>query len=276
MRAPVVGVPCDYRMLGHHPFHVAGDKYIRAVRESSGAVPVLIPSLANPIPPEEILSTVDGLLFTGSPSNVAPHRYQGVALREGVLQDENRDATTLPLLKAAIAGGIPTLCMCRGFQELNVAMGGSLHQHLHEIEGRLDHREDHDAELELQYGPAHQVEILEGGLLSRIVRERRFQVNSLHSQGIDRLAPSLRADARAPDGTIPSGAGRRTRSAGRSLLLLPKRFRSARGGTRSEVVGALPDCADLSGELPETAPCSRDAGSFANPTRRPRPPALWV
>jgi putative glutamine amidotransferase len=202
MRPPIVGIPCDYRVLGLHPFHVAGDKYIRAVRESSGAVPLLIPSLSIPVPPEELLATVDGLLFTGSPSNVAPRQYNGTSPRDGVLQDENRDATTLPLLKAAIAAGTPTLCLCRGFQELNVAMGGTLHQHVQELEGRVDHRENLEAPLDTQYGPAHEVCVIEGGLLARIVRERRFHVNSLHSQGVDRLAPPLHADAVAPDETV--------------------------------------------------------------------------
>ena len=202
MRPPIVGIPCDYRVLGLHPFHVAGDKYIRAVRESSGAVPLLIPSLSIPVPPEELLATVDGLLFTGSPSNVAPRQYNGTSPRDGVLQDENRDATTLPLLKAAIAAGTPTLCLCRGFQELNVAMGGTLYQHVQELEGRLDHREDLKAALDTQYGPAHEVRVIEGSLLASIVREREFRVNSLHSQGVDRLAPPLRADALAPDDTV--------------------------------------------------------------------------
>lgn len=202
MRKPVVGIVCDHRMVGPHPFHMAGDKYIRALRESSGALPVLIPSLSDPIPPEEILATVDGLLFTGSPSNVAPRHYDSPGPREGVLADENRDATTLPLLRAAIAAGTPLICLCRGFQELNVAMGGSLHQHVQELPGRLDHRENHEASLEDQYGPAHEVRVLSGGLLARIVHESRFQVNSLHSQGIDRLAPPLRADAIAPDDTV--------------------------------------------------------------------------
>jgi len=202
MRRPTVGIPCDYRMLGHHPFHAAGDKYVRAVRESTGAITLLVPSLAPPIPPGEILETIDGLLFTGSPSNVAPRHYSGRPAREGVLQDENRDATTLPLLQAAISAGTPVLCLCRGFQELNVAMGGTLHQHVQELPGRLDHRENHEAPLEEQYGPAHEVRVLEGGLLAKIVRERHFQVNSLHSQGIDRLAQPLRADAAAPDETV--------------------------------------------------------------------------
>ncbi len=200
-RPPVVGIPCDHRMVGRHPFHMAGEKYIRAVRESTGAVTLLIPVLASPMPPEDILAAIDGLLFPGSPSNVAPRHYGGTDARDGVLQDENRDATTLPLLKAAIAGGVPTLCICRGCQELNVALGGTLHQHVNEIEGRIDHRENDLAALEEQYGPAHEV-LVKGGLLAQIVRERSFKVNSLHEQGIARLAPPLHADAEAPDGII--------------------------------------------------------------------------
>ncbi|SRR5579885_1060289 len=188
-------------MVGAHPFHMAGEKYIAAVRDGSGALPLLIPSLPKPIPAGEILAAVDGLLFTGSPSNVSPRHYGGLPPRAGVLQDEARDSTTLPLLKAAIAQGVPVLCICRGFQELNVAMGGTLHQHIHEVEGRKDHRENKEAELDVQYGPAHPVRV-NGGLLARIVKEKEFQVNSLHSQGIDRLAPPLHADAIAPDGTV--------------------------------------------------------------------------
>jgi putative glutamine amidotransferase len=188
-------------MVGAHPFHMAGDKYITAVRDAAGALPLLIPVLADPIPPAELLAAADGFLFTGSPSNVAPARYAGEPAREGMLLDENRDATNLPLLRAAIAGA-PVLCICRGFQELNVAFGGNLLQLLHEAPGRSDHREDCDAELDMQYGPAHEVRVSEGGLLTRLVNRRSFPVNSLHAQGIDRLAPRLHADAAAPDGTI--------------------------------------------------------------------------
>lgn len=201
-RKPIAGIICDRRMVGAHPFHMAGEKYIAAVRDGAGAVPLLIPVLEPPISPPEILASVDGLLFTGSPSNVAPHHYGGPAFREGVMADAHRDATSLPLLQAAIDAGKPVLCLCRGFQELNVALGGTLHQFIHEVEGKRDHREDKKAELDAQYGPAHEVRVIEGGLLSRIVRVRAFQVNSLHSQGIDRLAPSLHADAIAPDGII--------------------------------------------------------------------------
>lgn len=202
MKRPIVGIPCDRRMVGHHPFHMVGEKYITAVRDGAGALPFLIPVLDDPLSTEEILAGVDGLLFTGSPSNVSPKRYGGAAPREGVLQDEHRDATTLPLLEAAIAKGTPVLCVCRGFQELNVALGGTLYQHIQEVPGRMDHREDKDAPLEVQYGPAHEVSVADGGLLAKIVSAKHFRVNSLHSQGVDRLAASLHADAVAPDGQI--------------------------------------------------------------------------
>ena len=201
-RTPIVGIPCDHRMVGKHPFHMAGEKYIAAVRDAAGALPILIPALDPPLAIEEILETIDGLLFTGSPSNVSPRHYGGDTPHEDSEQDERRDETALPLLRAAAAAGKPVICICRGCQELNVAMGGTLHQKVHEVPGRLDHRENEAAPLDEQYGPAHPVIVNEGGLLARIAPRRAFQVNSLHGQGIDRLAPTLFADALAPDGQI--------------------------------------------------------------------------
>ena len=201
-RTPIVGVPCDRRMMGKHPYHLAGEKYVTAVREGSGALPLLIPVLDPPLAVEDLLNSIDGLLFTGSPSNVAPKHYGGPAPREGVLQDEHRDATVLPLLRAAIESGKPVLCICRGFQELNVVLGGTLHQHVQEVPGRSDHRANDNDPLDVQYGPVHPVQVQEGGLLSRIAKVKTFSVNSLHSQGIDRLASMLHAEAVAPDGQI--------------------------------------------------------------------------
>ena len=201
-RRPVVGFSCDRRMVGPHPFDMVGEKYIVAVRDGADALPVLLPVLEPPLAPDDILAAVDGLLFTGSPSNVAPRIYGGPAPRDGVLLDEYRDDTALPLLQAAIAAGKPVLAICRGFQELNVAFGGTLFQHVEEVPGRLDHREDYNAPLDVQYGPAHPVTVTEGGMLAAMLRERSFQVNSLHSQGVDRLADGLRVEALAPDGQI--------------------------------------------------------------------------
>lgn len=204
---PVVGIVCDRKKVGDHAFHMVGEKYIDAIREGSRALPLLIPVLTPPLPPQAILGLVDGLLFTGSTSNVSPQWYSGPPARRHTLLDEARDATAIPLLRAAEAEGVPTLCICRGFQELNVAFGGTLHQHLHEVQGFTDHRAgEGKSALEEQYGPAHEVRIAPGGMFEELLPEfgpnGRFEVNSLHGQGIDRLARRLRVEAEAPDGTI--------------------------------------------------------------------------
>lgn len=202
LNKPVVGIPCDHRMIGPHPFHAVGEKYIVAVRDGAGAIPLLIPVLDNPIDLDEILSVVDGIFLTGSPSNVAPANYGGAAPRDGVLQDQRRDPTTLPLIRQIVDAGKPLFAVCRGFQEFNVAYGGTLHQHVQEVPGRFDHREDKHAPLDVQYAPVHDVELARGGLLERIAGTRSVKVNSLHSQGVDRLADSLTVEATAADGTI--------------------------------------------------------------------------
>jgi putative glutamine amidotransferase len=188
-------------MVEGHPFHMAEEKYIAALRDGAGALPLLIPALDPPLAPEDILASVDGLLFSGAASDVSPRLYGAGTPRKGVPLDERRDSTAVPLLQSAVEAGKPVLCICRGFQELNVALGGTLHREVHEVPGRFDHREKGTA-LEEQYAPAHPVTVAEGGLLARIVPRRSFEVNSLHGQGIAKLAPPLFADAAAPDGQI--------------------------------------------------------------------------
>jgi putative glutamine amidotransferase len=189
-------------MIGLHPFHAVGEKYARAVLEAAGAVPLLIPSLAEELGLEELVERLDGLLFTGSPSNVEPHHYQGPPSDPGTLHDPARDSTTLPLIRNAVAAGVPVFGICRGFQEMNVAFGGTLHQKLHEQPGYLDHRDDTTQPLDVQYGPAHDVVLEPGGLFHRLANADRIRVNSLHSQGIDRLGRGLAVEARAPDGVV--------------------------------------------------------------------------
>jgi putative glutamine amidotransferase len=203
-RPPIVGIPCDRRMLGDHAFQMAGEKYILAARDGAGAVPLLIPALEPPLRVQELLDGVDGFLFTGSPSNVAPRHYGGPEPRKTTLLDEHRDTTALPLIRAAEERGLPMLCICRGFQELNVAFGGTLHQHLHEVEGFEDHRVgDRKRSVEKQYAPVHEVVVAPGGVLAKLLPgQQRFSVNSLHGQGIDALAPPLKVEAKAPDGAI--------------------------------------------------------------------------
>ena len=201
MRKPVIGIPADRRLLGLHWFHCVGEKYINAVAQAADAVPVLVPALGEQHL-QDWLESFDGILFTGSPSNVEPHRYQGEPSVPGTLHDPERDATTLPLLKRAVAAGLPVFGICRGFQEMNVAFGGSLVQKLQEQPGKRDHREDGSQPLEVQYAPVHEVELSEGGLLHGLAGQRRIKVNSLHSQGVGRLGEQLLTEATADDGVV--------------------------------------------------------------------------
>jgi len=201
MRKPVIGIPADRRLLGSHWFHCVGEKYINAVVQAAEAVPVLVPALGERYL-REWLASFDGILFTGSPSNVEPHRYLGPKSAPGTLHDPERDATTLPMINGAIEAGMPVFGICRGFQEINVALGGTLTQKLQELPGNLDHREDANLPLEEQYGPSHEIELVEGGMLHKIAGSRTMKVNSLHSQGVARLAPRLVTEAKAEDGVI--------------------------------------------------------------------------
>jgi putative glutamine amidotransferase len=202
VRKPLIGIPTDRRLYGNHYFHMAGEKYLAAVVKAADAVPVMIPSFGPEIDLAALLSAVDGLLLPGSPSNVEPHHYGGPASAPGTLHDPARDATTLPLIKGAVEAGLPVLAVCRGFQEMNVALGGTLWQRLHEVPGLLDHRDDETQPLDVQYGPAHEVRLVPGGLLRKIAGTDAIKVNSLHSQGVQTLAPGLKAEALAPDGVV--------------------------------------------------------------------------
>lgn len=203
-RLPLIGVTACTKQVGLHPYHIAGDKYVRAVAVGAGGLPLIIPSLAELLDFDALLSSLDGLLLTGSPSNVDPHLYNGPASAPGTLHDPERDATTLPLIRAAVAAGVPVLGICRGFQELNVAFGGSLHQKVHETGTFMDHREPENEPVDVQYAPAHPLQVQPGGVLAGLGLPGEIRVNSIHGQGVERLAPGLRVEALAPDGLIES------------------------------------------------------------------------
>lgn len=189
-------------MLGPQAYHMVGEKYVTAVLDGAGGVPLLVPAIGRELQLEELLETLDGLLFMGSPSNVEPHHYQGEPSEQGTLHDPHRDQTTLPLIPRAVAAGVPVLGICRGFQEMNVAFGGSLWQKLHEVPGHLDHREDAELPFEQQYELAHEVILEPSGMLRRLAGTDRIRVNSLHGQGVRELGQGLTVEARAPDGVI--------------------------------------------------------------------------
>ncbi len=200
-RRPVVGIPACRKFIAPHPFHAVGEKYVTAVNAAAGGLPLLIPPLGGGLDFDTALESVDGLLLTGSPSNVEPRRYGGQHLPD-TLHDPHRDATTLPLITRAVERGVPVLAICRGFQEMNVAFGGTLHQKVQEVPGFNDHREDNSLPLEKQYEAVHRVKLTKGGMLEKITGQSELQVNSLHSQGIDRLGNELIVEAVADDGLV--------------------------------------------------------------------------
>ena len=201
MRRPLVGVTADLRTYNNSLMHTVGDKYARAVWEASACTPIIIPAMAESQEVADLLDSLDGLLFTGSPSNVHPTRYGQEAHEKAEPYDEHRDAMTLPLIDAALEKGLPSLFVCRGFQELNVALGGTLHPRLHEVEGRLDHRMPKVDDPDVRYGPRHAMHFSPGGHFARIAGATEIEVNSLHGQGIDAPAAGLEIEGQAPDGT---------------------------------------------------------------------------
>jgi putative glutamine amidotransferase len=197
---PLVLVTSCNSLQGEHPFHIAGRKYVDAVR-LAGALPLIAPPFAQ-AELAGLLDAVHGVLLTGSPSNVHPSHY-GQAVHDPALpQDRDRDAWTLPLARLALARGIPLLAICRGTQEVNVALGGSLHQATQEVPGHLDHRAPHGEPAAVQYGPAHDIQVHPGGVLARLLGTGPQRVNSLHGQSVDRAAPGVFIEATAPDGVV--------------------------------------------------------------------------
>jgi putative glutamine amidotransferase len=212
MRRPIVIVPACTRAIGPHPYHAAQYKYIDAVVLGADCAPLILPALGDRLDLETTLAACHGIMLTGSASNVHPSYYSQEVRDPALPQDRARDATTLPLIRAAIARGIPLLAICRGFQEMNVALGGSLHQAVQEVEGMMDHRENPEASLDDQYGPAHPVSLAPSGVMARILGVPSIDVNSLHGQGVAALAPGLAVEAVSDDGlveafSVPSAPG---------------------------------------------------------------------
>jgi len=200
-KRPIIGIPACIKMLGEHPFHAVGAKYVDAIVNGADCIPLLLPAIGNKQDIATILELVDGVLLTGSASNVEPQRYGKSLIRADMHLDTARDATTFPLIEATIKAGKPILGICRGFQEMNVAFGGTLHQEVHVQKDLMDHREK-AGNLDVQYGPAHTIKLTRGGYLQNLLGEDVMTVNSIHGQGIDQLGKGLFAEATAPDGLV--------------------------------------------------------------------------
>ena len=199
---PIVFVPACTRDFGEHPYHAVQHKYVDAIVLGADCAPMILPSLGESLDLETMLALCDGIMLTGSASNVHPSYYSEELLDPSLPQDPARDQTTLPLIRAAVKLGIPIIAICRGFQEMNVALGGSLHQAVQTVPGHFDHRENPELGLDEQYGDAHKVRIIEGGKLHGILGASEIPVNSLHGQGVNELASGLTVEAVAEDGLV--------------------------------------------------------------------------
>ncbi|MDX1555394.1 MAG: gamma-glutamyl-gamma-aminobutyrate hydrolase family protein [Xanthomonadales bacterium] len=199
---PLVGVVSDRRMQGEHPFHMVGEKYFHALIRGSGAIPVALPSLSEDLKSSAVLERIDGLFLPGSPSDVEPSRYNADPTDPNSWHDRHRDGMAFELITSVVDAGMPLFAVCRGLQEVNVAYGGTLHQKIREVPGLNNHREDPDAPLDEQYAPSHSVAFTNGGLLHHITNRTSAEVNSLHRQGVERLADGLEVEAVAEDGLI--------------------------------------------------------------------------
>jgi len=200
---PLVGIPACIIELHESLFHRVAEKYITGVVEETGCLPLLIPALADHLNFEDLVDRLDGILLTGSPSNVEPHQYDGRPSREETKHDPQRDGVTLPLIRVAIERGVPLFAICRGNQELNVALGGTLHQNVHELEGKNDHRMNRDLPREERYRDRHPITITPGGILHQLTAGAdEVVVNSLHAQAVDRPADGVFVEAVSEDGVI--------------------------------------------------------------------------
>lgn len=201
---PLIGVPTSLGRLPEHtiPHHMTGDKYLRAVAEGAGGMPLLIPGLPEHHDIDQLVEALDGLLLTGGRANVEPHHYGGAPFPDDEIIDPARDNVVLPLIRACVAHGVPVMGICRGHQEINVALGGTLHYRVHLVDGMLDHRMPREGTIDEKFGLRHTLSLSPNGYFADLVGCTESRVNSAHGQGVDRLADGLVVEALAPDGLI--------------------------------------------------------------------------
>jgi putative glutamine amidotransferase len=199
---PIVAVAADVKDMDIYRWHAVSETYLRAIVNGANALPLILPSLDETTDFETLLDRVDGVVLPGSRSNVHPLRYGAPESDKTLPHDPRRDAVTLPLIKAALARGVPLFAICRGMQELNVAMGGTLVAEVQELPGRMDHRAPVSDDNDLRFAIRQDVIVEPGGVLAGILGPGTVRVNSLHRQAIDKLGSGLKVEALAPDGTV--------------------------------------------------------------------------
>lgn len=201
---PLIGVAGSTLKIAEHrtSHHTSGEKYVDAVSRGAGAIPMIIPVLGDAFDFADLASRLDGLMLTGGRANVEPHHYGGAPFPEDEVRDPARDATVLPLIRACIDASVPVFGVCRGIQEINVALGGTLHYRVHLVPGMMDHRMPPEGDVEFKFGLRHDIALAQGGLLAELCSLADCKVNSAHGQGVEKLAPGCCVEALAPDGLI--------------------------------------------------------------------------
>ncbi|MFG6626136.1 gamma-glutamyl-gamma-aminobutyrate hydrolase family protein [Sulfitobacter sp. 1A12056] len=202
MARPVVGIIGNsYLLNDQYPVHAGGQMNTEAIAEVSGCLPLIVPSDPRFVLVEELLEVCDGFLLTGGRPNVHPEEYGEPETEAHGAFDRARDAVALALVRACVARGQPFLGLCRGFQEVNVAMGGSLYPEIRDLPGRMNHRMPPDGTIEEKFELRHDVSFTEGGVFHRVMGASKVLTNTLHGQGIKEPGPRVVIDGRADDGT---------------------------------------------------------------------------
>ncbi len=199
---PVVGIIGNAHLINdEYPVHAGGRMNSEAIATVSRALPLIVPSDPDLVDLDKLKSTCDGFLFTGGRPNVHPKEYGEEETEAHGTFDCARDELTLRLIRDCVTSGQPILAICRGFQELNVAMGGSLHPEIRDLPGRMNHRMPPDGTLEEKFALRHDVMLTEGGVFHQLFGASVVRTNTLHGQGIKHTGDRIVVDGRAPDGT---------------------------------------------------------------------------
>ncbi|SPH18582.1 Gamma-glutamyl-gamma-aminobutyrate hydrolase PuuD [Defluviimonas aquaemixtae] len=202
MARPIVGIIGNLSLLNDdYPVHSGGTINSAAVAQVSDCMPLLIPSDPRFVTVEELMEACDGFLLTGGRPNIHPEEYGESETEAHGAFDRCRDAITLPLIRACVERGQPFLGVCRGFQEVNVAMGGTLYPEIRELPGRMNHRMPPDGSLEEKFALRHVVRFGESGIFHRLFGAAEVMTNTLHGQGIKTAGKRIVVDGWAPDGT---------------------------------------------------------------------------
>jgi putative glutamine amidotransferase len=202
MTRPVVGIIGNMHLINdQYPAHAGGAMVSQAVAEVTGAIPLIVPADPGLVSVEELMETCDGFLFPGGRANVHPEEYGQLETAAHGSFDRGRDRITLPLIRACVAAGQPFLAICRGFQEVNVAMGGTLYPEIRDLPGRMNHRMPPDGTLEEKFALRHSVKLTTGGVFHRLFGAEEVMTNTLHGQGIKQPGTRIVIDGYAPDGT---------------------------------------------------------------------------